>query len=513
MVPLKLLLFFSLFYLSSVNADEERPFDNTIEVQRNISGVLGDWVNKYRHPEPNNAVLNNTTREKDADNEKIYGVSLGGWLVLEPWITPSLFDEAANYSATGEIPGDEYSFCKLLGKDECKRVLQQHWDSFYNKDDFEDIAKLGINLVRIPIGYWAFGLLDDDPYVQGQEEYLDKAIGWAQSFDLDVQIDLHGMPGSQNGFDNSGLRTNEPKWLEVEAYMNLTYKVLDYFVEKYCTNEFKETVKGIQVVNEPFSYKIDMEKLIDFYFDAYDMIREKGIDTELFFHDGFLPIGSWDWFMNNSATYPNITLDHHLYEIFSTNQVALGIEEHVNNVIGQGEAMAKIPQKSIVGEFSGAITDCTKYINGVGLGARYNGTFPASEYVGSCEGHDDIHSWSPEKKKDTMRFLEVQFDTFSRKSKGWIFWCYKTENTIEWDLKRLNEYDMLPADFAGPPYSPSRRNSPRQTSSEYGYSAQHTRSSGASRISDTSFFSWTTRTFSNCISIALLLASSLFIIA
>ena len=28
----------------------------------------------------------------DYDNDKIRGVNLGGWFVLEPYITPSLFD-------------------------------------------------------------------------------------------------------------------------------------------------------------------------------------------------------------------------------------------------------------------------------------------------------------------------------------------------------------------------------------------------------------------------------------
>ena len=28
--------------------------------------------------------------------QKIYGVSLGGWLVTEPWITPSLYENAVN---------------------------------------------------------------------------------------------------------------------------------------------------------------------------------------------------------------------------------------------------------------------------------------------------------------------------------------------------------------------------------------------------------------------------------
>jgi glucan 1,3-beta-glucosidase len=28
----------------------------------------------------------------DFGNEKVRGVNLGGWLVLEPWITPSIFE-------------------------------------------------------------------------------------------------------------------------------------------------------------------------------------------------------------------------------------------------------------------------------------------------------------------------------------------------------------------------------------------------------------------------------------
>jgi len=49
-----------------------------------------------------------------------------------------------------------------------------------------------MNHVRIPIGYWAAAPLDNDPYVQGQIPYLDKAIAWADAAGLKVWIDLHG---------------------------------------------------------------------------------------------------------------------------------------------------------------------------------------------------------------------------------------------------------------------------------------------------------------------------------
>jgi glucan 1,3-beta-glucosidase len=50
------------------------------------------------------------------------GTSLGGWLVLEPWITPSLFYQFLGASrrfgateAPKHIGLDSYSFCTALG--------------------------------------------------------------------------------------------------------------------------------------------------------------------------------------------------------------------------------------------------------------------------------------------------------------------------------------------------------------------------------------------------------------
>jgi glucan 1,3-beta-glucosidase len=53
--------------------------------------------------------------------------------------------------------------------------------------------------VRIPIGYWAYDVSPGEPYIQGQHNYLLKAIDWAEANNLKVIIDLHGAPGSQNG--------------------------------------------------------------------------------------------------------------------------------------------------------------------------------------------------------------------------------------------------------------------------------------------------------------------------
>lgn len=106
--------------------------------------------------------------------------------MLESWITPSIF-EAAGHSLV-----DEYTLCQVLGKDEAKARLQNHWNTFVTEDDFLSIAQAGMNHVRIPVGYWAVAPLAGEPYVDGQLDALDNAITWARNAGLKILIDLHG---------------------------------------------------------------------------------------------------------------------------------------------------------------------------------------------------------------------------------------------------------------------------------------------------------------------------------
>lgn len=127
--------------------------------------------------------------------EKIRGVNIGGWLVLEPWITPSLFD-SANANRPQKDIVDEYTLGEKLGRDAALSILRKHWDSWVRWEDFNKIKQSGFNVVRIPVGYWAYDTFDS-PYVSGANVYIDAAIDWARSLDLKIMIDLHGAPGSQ----------------------------------------------------------------------------------------------------------------------------------------------------------------------------------------------------------------------------------------------------------------------------------------------------------------------------
>ena len=129
------------------------------------------------------------------------GVNLGAWLVLEKWMTPSLFQ--------GVEASDEWGFSQTPG---AREKLEKHRQTFITERDFEWIKSHGLDAVRLPIGYWT--LEESAPYIAGAA-HVDNAMRWARNHDLQVLIDLHGAPGSQNGMDHSG-RSGEIGWTKPE---------------------------------------------------------------------------------------------------------------------------------------------------------------------------------------------------------------------------------------------------------------------------------------------------------
>jgi glucan 1,3-beta-glucosidase len=95
---------------------------------------------------------------------------------------------------------DEYTFGQYQSASVAKAALTQHWNTWIQESDFSAIAAAGLNHVRLPIGYWAWDVSGGEPYIQGQLPYLQKAVTWAKNHGLKVIVDLHGAPGSQNGY-------------------------------------------------------------------------------------------------------------------------------------------------------------------------------------------------------------------------------------------------------------------------------------------------------------------------
>ena len=82
------------------------------------------------------------------------GTNIGGWMVLEPWITPSLFYRFLGKTRSEGVGMSMWTLCEALGPEEGNRLLRAHWDAWLTEDYINEIAASEVELVRLPIGDW-----------------------------------------------------------------------------------------------------------------------------------------------------------------------------------------------------------------------------------------------------------------------------------------------------------------------------------------------------------------------
>jgi glucan 1,3-beta-glucosidase len=55
--------------------------------------------------------------------------------------------------------------------------------------------------------------------------------------------------------------------------------------------------------------------------------------------------------------------------------------QHIQSACSESSSLENYQNWVVVGEWSPAMTDCAKYLNGRGVGSRYDGTYPGSTRV------------------------------------------------------------------------------------------------------------------------------------
>jgi glucan 1,3-beta-glucosidase len=253
------------------------------------------------------------------------------------WITPSIFD-AANQNRPQKDIVDEYTLGQALGQDAALDILRKHWDTWVKWEDFNKIKQSGFNVVRIPIGYWAYNTFGS-PYVQGANVYVDAAVDWARSLGLKIIIDLHGAPGSQNGYDNSGQRIERPQWQTGDTVQQ-TLQVLKTISQKYAQTQYQDVIIGIQLLNEPALYmdNLSFDITKQFYRDGYGQVREIS-DTPVILHDGFKAPNNWNAFLTPSDNNAqNVAIDHHEYQVFDQGLLRMTPLQHQQYACSNSES-------------------------------------------------------------------------------------------------------------------------------------------------------------------------------
>ncbi|KAJ1980711.1 hypothetical protein H4R34_002351, partial [Dimargaris verticillata] len=357
---------------------------------------------------------------------KIRGVNLGGWLVLEQWITPSVFKQFEG-APDGRKAGDEYTFCQVLGEHEARRQLEHHWQTWVTEQDIQKLHSYGINLLRIPVGHWVLHSHPSEPYVTGSYHYLLNAIEWAEKYHMKVIIDIHTAPGSQNGFDNSG-RAGPIEWMNDPANVARSVEVVRELAAKFSDRKYASTVVMIQPLNEPASWALDLNRVINFYDQCYSAVRQSSSSMTLLFSDAFHDFT--DWPNLRKPHWKNVVIDTHIYNCFTDEHLQATPRDHLERIESYSQriqaASRKIPV--VVGEWSLDTTACYKgYCRATTMGDGDWNKHNAPSDKCTCEMEHDLSRFTHAYKRLLHQMAVRQLNAFE-KGAGWIYWNFKTES-------------------------------------------------------------------------------------
>ncbi|KAE8228861.1 hypothetical protein CF326_g6187 [Tilletia indica] len=379
----------------------------------------------------------------DQDN-KIRGVGLGGWLVPESFITPSLFSRTNNSAIV-----DEWSFWSLQPTAQATHLLQSHLDNFITERDFAAMAQLGLNHVRLPIPFYAIDVAADEPYLKlNRWELAKQAVKWAAMQRIRVIIDLHSLPGGQNGYDHSG-RLGQNLWASNQTYFDRSLKIVETIATEFSKPEYLGAVIAIEPVNEPMTNNTRVD---EYYKASHHLINTISSSTIVTLLDDGGPQNLDSW-RNRAHPRAMTAMSSHPYLMFSDEDILLNRTDKVAKICDMGKQYQNFHQQEmylVVDEMTPAFTDCAINVNGRGKGSRYDGTFPGAKGRRStCKGKIGSGAGFSSGYKQMLALMwEAQVVSFERTA-GWMQWTWKTEPGYaeDWSFSAGVAHGWIPQDL------------------------------------------------------------------
>ena len=235
----------------------------------------------------------------DAEGNRfiMHGINAGQILLQEGWMSPFALEPSKNEDgsyvkdADGNIQYPEFTEEEFregikanpnLNTYDMEELMKIYWDAFFTAEDFRIIKEdLQMNTIRLPFYY--LNILNEDLTLKSEEDafaYLDWFIGEAAKNELYVVLDLHGAPGSQNGFEHSGIEERVAELWTSEENITATVALWDFVSEHYTKTEpeLGKWIATYDILNEPtYEYNTYTTKECwDVFDQIYEVIRDNG---------------------------------------------------------------------------------------------------------------------------------------------------------------------------------------------------------------------------------------------
>jgi glucan 1,3-beta-glucosidase len=376
-------------------------------------------------------------------------VNIGGLFVLEPWITPNF-----TQWKDGSID-DQYTYSQLNphGTQGAQHLID-HWANWYTDEDFKTMKQVGLNSVRLPVGWWYWGKdagVDPTPYLVPEQDInnmshpITKVIAMAKNQGITVMLDLHGSPASQNGLDNSGKRSRNlnPEvwgydWFYDPDMIQATTKILVSMAKyiKMLEGNGIDNVIALELLNEPWVFG-DMSIVKDFYKAAIPLVKQAHPTLAIVVHDAFRH-SEWAW-LTNDWPYENVYMDTHIYHAFNNDDIASSnpscdkLKQTIaeNIACGYGSMLRYktcVSLPTFVGEFSLAIDDCMGNLRGQSYSVQFH-DYGQCNNLGVRINGQDAQWWTSHVNSFAARQMAM-----AERELGWYFWTYKTGTGADRDV-------------------------------------------------------------------------------
>ncbi|KZV89886.1 glycoside hydrolase [Exidia glandulosa HHB12029] len=350
--------------------------------------------------------------------DKIFGVNLGGWLVPEPFIAPELYEK---YFDDQTVNGDEWTLSIAMRNDSSGggiKQMEDHYRTFITEEDFAQIAGAGLNWVRLPVPFNAFGTMGNEPFLADTAwVYVLKAFKWARKYGIRINLDLHTMPGSQNGLNHSGKKGYVAWMSSVMGFANYqrSMNFIRGVTEFISQDEYKMLVPLFGIVNEPQGQ--DQTAMHAFYLEAYKEIRAitgigEGKGPYISIHDHFEALVSWKDFLTGAD---RIALDTHPYFTFG-GQDSPSLDPFPPLPCGTFGVPINASLNTFgftyAGEWSLGFNDCGQYIWGL----------RDPPHTSNCDAEwNDYTKWTPDTKAKLLSLAQSHMDALG----NFFFWTWK----------------------------------------------------------------------------------------
>jgi glucan 1,3-beta-glucosidase len=304
----------------------------------------------------------------------VRGVNVGGWLVMERYITPYQFAitdchlkgdfcwypgqltapdkdspeyklcdlyqcqpvRPVNVFGTRDFPMDEWTLAEAFeDKSIAADWLEYHLDNFVSLEDLQKVKAAGATHIRVPIPHFMLGdVVEGEPWVVGARwKYFVRLCHWARETGLQVWPDIHTAPGSQNGFDNSGRSLTGitcKGWSDNATHVERSLQAIRDITQQAVKDQIDDVLTGFGLLNEPFK-DCDRAVVEKFMEDGLKVVHDTlGKDTSVYVSDLFLAktFNDGEWWLD-PVQYNNTYLDSHYYQVFAEQPRALSPKQHV----------------------------------------------------------------------------------------------------------------------------------------------------------------------------------------